>query len=88
MMDNQTKPQALGTQPFCDWCCTKHPPDQHLIRQRRWEKRNPDKVKLDNRKRQALQQARQRAKASPALTSTTLTLTRTNGSNYEQPESN
>ena len=36
---------------YCDWCCVNHLENEHLSKQRRWEKRNIEKTRAGNRVR-------------------------------------
>ena len=37
--------------PYCVLCAIRHVPDGHLRKQRRWEKRNVERVRASNRER-------------------------------------
>lgn len=45
-LDNIPKPRVN-----CDWCLTRHPADEHLSKQRRWDKRHVERVRDANRER-------------------------------------
>ena len=37
--------------PYCSWCHVRHLKDEHLSKQRRWDKRHVERVRDANRER-------------------------------------